>query len=154
MTLETFEQMACIYGGALKRWPEEARQEAKAFLAQHPKDAARMLEAEGWLDQALDHAPRQRPSQHLEDQVLRTFSSAAIQKSAPGFRLRAQAFIQALFPTRNTQLAWGAALALIMVFGFIGGYSGRAYTLDSPNVAEIMSPAFGIQDENFFAEDA
>jgi hypothetical protein len=113
-----------------------------------------MLEAETWLDQALDHAPRQCPSRHMEEQILRAFPSTDIQKSAPRFWLRAQAFIEALLPACNPQLVWGMALALIMVFGFIGGYSGRTYTLDSPSVAEIMSPAFGIQDENFFAEDA
>ncbi|PHS27679.1 MAG: hypothetical protein COA84_04010 [Robiginitomaculum sp.] len=154
MSQETFEQMSRIYGGVFKRWPEDVREEAEAFQVQHPKDAIRILGAENWLDKALDHAPRQRPSHHLGEQILHTFQTTDIQKNAPGYRLRTQAFIEALLPAQNTQLAWGVALALIMVFGFIGGYSGRTYTLDGPSVAEIMSPAFGVQNENFFAEDA
>jgi hypothetical protein len=65
-----FEELAEAYGGAVARWPAEARGAAQAFLSAEPEAAREILARAESLDAALD-AWRPMPVRHeLRERVV------------------------------------------------------------------------------------
>lgn len=81
MTAERFAALAEAYGGDLRRWPETERDAARAFREAEPATAESLLEAERWMDSALDGAPRPSPSAALRERVL----ASAARRPVPRF---------------------------------------------------------------------
>lgn len=149
MTKMEFKRLAQIYGGDLLRWPETVRRAAGDFQLQNPQSAKAILDRQTDVDHALAQVPHQDINVDLETQILRSFPAAAAQRSSNHL----WAWSALLHPIRGGMPAWGMALALLLVSGFIGGYTGYAYTLNQSGSADIIADAFGTIDDTLFVED-
>jgi hypothetical protein len=69
MKRERFEELAGIYGGDLRRWPEGERAGAERLMAETPELRAVLADA-GVLDALLDASPTPWPAQDLRDRVI------------------------------------------------------------------------------------
>jgi hypothetical protein len=151
MTNEEFERLSAIYGSDIDRWPITDRRAARDFSQKNAQTAQRILDAQSSIDTALSHAPKQEANAALEKQILQTFQTQNTLSSASGLwgRLKGGTRSQNhAFP------AWGVALALILVFGFVGGYGGYSYTLNQNDSTEILANAFGSDEYTLFLEDS
>ncbi|PHS29601.1 MAG: hypothetical protein COA85_00490 [Robiginitomaculum sp.] len=153
MIKKKFLHLSQTYGNAIQRWPEDVQESAHAFLQKHPDLAAKILDAEKDIDTALASAPRQEVRPALEAQILRSFPTKTQTPVAQNHRSRRWSFATLLWPQNAGLPAWGMALVLMLVFGFVGGYTGYAYTLDRTSATEVLSTAFGSDDYFLFGEE-
>jgi hypothetical protein len=153
MTKKQFLHLSQAYGSAISRWPEDVQASAKAFMQTHPDLAAPLLDAEKNLDSALVNAPRQEARPELAAQILRSFPARANRQTAKKSPPRRWSLVTLLWPQNAGFPAWGMALALMLVFGFVGGYTGYAYTLNRTSATEVLSTAFGSDDYSLFGEE-
>ncbi len=70
MTRERFEALAEAHGGAIARWPEEARAAAEAFVSEQPQAARAILARAESLDAALDAWRPPAPGHALRERVI------------------------------------------------------------------------------------
>lgn len=70
MNLERFQTLADAFGGSITRWPTDAQDDAYAFTAATPDDAARILAEARALDEDLDQAERLSPSYSLRQNII------------------------------------------------------------------------------------
>ncbi|HYF23923.1 MAG TPA: hypothetical protein VD929_11050 [Caulobacteraceae bacterium] len=105
MNAERFEAMVAAYGAEPRRWPEEERAAALAFLNADPV-AERLLFEARMTDAALSAAPSQVAGAALRDRVL---------AAAPQPRPERAAWWSKPF------LSWGAGLAAASVAGVVAG---------------------------------
>jgi hypothetical protein len=65
MSPERFGELVEIYGAEPRRWPQERRRAAIAFMEDHPEEAATILETARTVDAALDSYVVPGPSAKL-----------------------------------------------------------------------------------------
>jgi len=70
MNLERFQTLADAFGGSISRWPADLQDEAYAFTATKPGEAAGILAEARALDEQLDGAERLSPSAGLRQSIL------------------------------------------------------------------------------------
>ncbi len=70
MTRERFEALAEAHGGAIARWPDDARPAAEAFAASEPQVARAILARAESLDAALDAWRPPTPNHALRERVI------------------------------------------------------------------------------------
>ncbi len=153
MTKKQFLHLCQTYGSAVQRWPEDVQASAHEFMQTHPDLATRMLEAEKDVDDALAQAPRQEARPELSAQILQSFQAKTQSLTVKTAPPRRWSLVNLLWPQNHGLPAWGMALALMLVFGFVGGYTGYAYTLNRTSATEVLSTAFGSDDYSLFGED-
>ncbi len=156
MSEQDFAHTARIYGASLARWPDALRTAATAFMHRHPQTARRLLQAERDVDAALALLPSQTPGMALEQRILRDFDQAMQKRKRRGRRLLgALANALATLSPKQTRFgpALGALMALLMIFGFAGGYAGYASALDKTSSKAILAAAFGASDTAIDIED-
>ncbi|MDQ7018058.1 MAG: hypothetical protein Q9M33_02730 [Robiginitomaculum sp.] len=153
MTKKQFLHFCQTYGSALQRWPEDVRASAHEFMQTHPDLARPMLEAEKDVDSALAKAPRQEVRPALSAQILQSFRAETQSQTVNTAPPRHGSLFNLLWPQNHGLPAWGMALALILVFGFVGGYTGYAYTLNRTSATDVLSTAFGNDGDSLFGEE-
>jgi len=154
MTKKKFSYLCQTYGSAIQRWPENVQVSAKAFMQTHPDLAVPMLGAEKDVDSALAKAPQQEARPELAAQILRSFPARTDRQTAKTAPPRRWLLATLIWPQNAAFPAWGMALALMLVFGFVGGYTGYAYTLDRTGATDVLSTAFGSGDYALFGEES
>ena len=156
MSEQDFARHALAYGAALERWPDAVRAQAAAFLRQHPQTARRILQPESDVDAALALAPVQKVHTALEERILRDFDQVMRTRKASARRPAAWlSLLASLMPDRaGPAPALGLLMALLLIFGFMGGYAGYASALDKASSSEILAMAFGNGDSIAGLEDA
>ncbi len=75
MTAEEFERLAEAYGGAMARWPIEARDAGLAFSVSDPQTARTILAQAEMLDGALDAWTLMPVSHELRERVIASASN-------------------------------------------------------------------------------
>ena len=75
MTAEEFERLAEAYGGAVARWPIEARDAGLAFSVSDPQTARTILAQAEMLDGALDAWTLMPVSHELRERVIASASN-------------------------------------------------------------------------------
>jgi 1,6-anhydro-N-acetylmuramate kinase len=88
MNADRMRDLAEVWGGDLRRWPETERWAAEAFSREAPETAERALFAARQLDAALDAAPRPVVSAELRDRVIASATTAGLRARTvwPGLR--------------------------------------------------------------------
>ncbi len=148
MTEKDFARAARTYGSALSRWPDTMRGAAENFARQHPHIAQPILQSEQDIDATLARAPVQTISAALDARIIDSFNAA----QAPD-KLRQWFSFLMVFPQTSLP-AMGAALALLLVCGFAGGYTGYSYALNQRGSVEVLNQAFGSEELSFYTEDS
>lgn len=121
MDAARFETLAGTWGGVITRWPQDVREDALIFLADHPEAARCLLADAQALDEALDVLGLPTPTAALRDTII---------AAAPAIR------------RRNILLRWlsgagiGAALAAASVSGIVVGVQvSQVEAVDGPSDA-------------------
>jgi hypothetical protein len=135
MTPERFAELVEIYGAELRRWPEEQRDAAMAYVETHPQDAEKALQAARMLDGALDRYVVPGPGAGL---------ATAIIEAAPPLRAAARRLKiwrqGASFAALGLAGALAGALAIAVLLPMTappdedGAYAMTAFS----NMAEIV----------------
>jgi len=81
MTIERLTQLAQAYGADLRRWPDDARVDARALAAADPA-ARRILDEAAALDAVLDASARAEARPALRDRVLASAIEAGLRPRA------------------------------------------------------------------------
>ncbi len=152
MTRKGFEKYTQIYGSSLEHWPDSIRDAAGHFQQRHPADANRILQEERPLDQLLTQTPVLKASARLQARVMSTFPAAQHQSEHKKFAITSW-LINGILMQNNAIPAWSIILTVMLVSGFVGGYSGYAHTLNQTGATEIIADAFGAEDSAFLTEE-
>lgn len=153
MNEQHFAKLAETYGASLARWPENVRRPARHFLQEHGQSAQALLDAQSDVDAALALLPEQKPDMALQARVLRRFDESRLGASNPAEQAGWLAVILAPFRLSLVRPAWGMALALLLIFGFVGGYAGYDRALDKTGTSALLANAFGGQTLELYGED-
>ena len=70
MDATRFSELAAAYGGDIRRWPDDVRDVARAWIDAHPPEAERALFDARQTDAALFASPNPTVSMALRDRVL------------------------------------------------------------------------------------
>ncbi len=70
MNQDRFQTLADAFGGSISRWPIDLRDEAFAFMASSPDEAAMALASALELDEDLDAIERPSPSHALRQAII------------------------------------------------------------------------------------
>lgn len=70
MNLDRFQTLADAFGGSISRWPDDLQDEAYAFTATSPDEAAMALASALDLDEDLDAIERPSPSHALRQAII------------------------------------------------------------------------------------
>lgn len=70
MNLDRFQTLADAFGGLISRWPADLQDEAFAFTASSPDEAAVALASALDLDEDLDAVERPSPSHALRQSII------------------------------------------------------------------------------------
>ena len=81
MNLERFQTLADAYGGSISRWPTDVQDQAYAFTASAPVQAAEALAEARALDEQLDEADRLSPSHALRQRIIDAAPRARVARS-------------------------------------------------------------------------
>lgn len=134
MNAERFADLAGAYGGDIRRWPQEVRDDAYGWLEVHAEARAVLVEA-GELDALLNtHAPA-APSSMLRERLL---------FQAPRAR-----------PLWRQTSAWlsGAGLAAACAAGVMLGVNMSGSLLSAPEPAAVAETASGYEfDDGWFSD--
>lgn len=136
MNAERFQTLAEAYGGAIARWPEDARDGAFAFLAAEPARADAILAEARETDTLLDADAPLSPSMALRDRVL---------AAAPRER-----------PARSKLWRWltgagvGAGLAAATAAGLVAGVNLSMASAPQTEDEALLASIY----DNGLAEDA
>ncbi len=153
MTKGEFTRLAQTYGSSIKYWPPHIRKAADEFKHYQPDTAQHILDAERSIDAALAQAPQQTSNPALEGRVLHNFRINAT-TPAPHANWFSLFALWGVFGQQKTAIpVWGMALTLLLVCGFVGGYTGYSYALGRTSSTEIIANAFGTEQTIFFEED-
>lgn len=108
-------ELAAIYGGDTRRWPDSVRDAARAWVDAHPAEAERALFDARQTDAALFASPNPAVSMDLRDRVLASAAAANLQARAAWPSLRKLLWIGGA--------GWAAAACAGVVFGTnLGGH--------------------------------
>lgn len=83
MNLDRFQTLADAFGGSISRWPADVQDEAYAFMATAPDEAAQALAEARALDEDLDSAERLSPSHALRMSVIDAAPRARVAARGP-----------------------------------------------------------------------
>lgn len=89
MDATRFADLAAAFGGDLRRWPQAAREVARAWAEAHPVEAERALFEPTLIDAALHASPAPVVSMALRDRVIASASAAGSKARAifwPGLK--------------------------------------------------------------------
>lgn len=128
-------QLAEAFGGDPARWPESDRAAAEAWIAAHPEDARRLLDAAGALDRLLLAWEAPRPTE---------VAQARVQTAAPGQVRRA------LRRSWVLTLTGGAALAAACLAGILA--APRLVEPVAVPAAATAAPAYASDPDSVLAE--
>ncbi len=83
-----FGELADAFGGDVRRWPDEVRDAARAWIDAHPLEAERALFNARQTDAALYASPNPGVSTALRDRVLASAATSGLRARAgwPGLR--------------------------------------------------------------------
>lgn len=137
MNADRMRDLAEIWGGDLRRWPEDARAAATAFAQAHPAEAERALFAARQLDAALDSVPTPAVSAELRDRVLASAQAAGLRARAIWPDLRRLLWIGGA--------GWAAAACAGMVFGLT--LTGQIETQSQVESIFDQAQVGGLDDE-------
>lgn len=104
-----FAELATAWGGDLRRWPEQERAAARAWIEANPDVAARALFEARQTDAVLDTVPRLAVPAALRDRVIASATGAGLGVKAAWPGLRRLLWIGGA--------GWAAAACAGMVFG-------------------------------------
>lgn len=76
MNLDRFQTLADAFGGSISRWPTDVQDDAYAFTAASPDEAALALADARALDEDLDAAERLSPSHALRLDIINAAPAA------------------------------------------------------------------------------
>lgn len=115
MDAARFGELADAFGGDVRRWPDEVREAARAWIAAHPLEADRALFNARQTDAALYASPNPQVSAALRDRVLASAATAGLRARAGWPALRKLLWIGGA--------GWAAAACAGVVFGAnLGGH--------------------------------
>ncbi len=153
ITQKEFEKLCQIYGSSTDRWPTDTRNAAEDFQRQQPKITQRILGDERIVDKALSHIPQQTSNAALEARIVNSFSALQTKVTPRSDRFAPFAFLDVVGYQKSSIPAWSMALALLLVSGFVGGYTGYSYALDRTSSPDVIANAFGTEQTIIFEED-
>ena len=102
-------ELAAIYGGDTRRWPDSVREVARDWVDAHPLEAERALFDARQTDAALYASPNPTVSMALRDRVLASAASAELRARAAWPSLRKLLWIGGA--------GWAAAACAGVMFG-------------------------------------